>query len=211
MFTNDTTSGHSSMHLLLTTLQPVDLQSTCPKIGFVKHAHRHAPQDLVGTRPTVNPHTPALTADSERSHLLRAAHNYRLPVAHTHAPQTLVHHIHSVQSERAVTDVVESDSYTRLGHLQSQMTSVAAKIYHQLHWSVTPAGQMQGPGSIAARGIGFVGGWGSCTLRAGRSANDAWFPGVQVVAELGMDPVVIGAIEGFALAVTMHHLRLVLK
>lgn len=201
------------MHFLLTTSQPVDLQSTCPQIDFVKHARRHAPQDLVGTRPTVNSHTLALTADPERSHLLRAAHNHRLPAAHTHAPQTLVQHIHSVQLERAVADVVENYNYTRLGHLQSQITSVAAKIYHQLDWSATPAGQMQGLGSMAARGIGFVGGWGSCTWRAGRSAIDAWFPGVQVVAEpaLGMDPVVIGAIEGFALAVTMHHLRLALK
>jgi hypothetical protein len=117
MVTNDTTSGLSSMHLLLTMSQPVDLQSTCPKIGFVKHAHCHAPQDPVGTRPTVDSHTLVLSADSERSHLLQVAHNHRLQAAHTHAPQTLVQHIHSVQLERAVADVVESDSYTRLGHL----------------------------------------------------------------------------------------------
>lgn len=30
-------------------------------------------------------------------------------------------------------------------------------------------------------------------------------------AELGMDPVMVGAIEGFALAVTVYHLRLALK
>lgn len=84
------------MHLLLTTSQPVDLQSTYPKIGFVKHAHYHAALDLVGTRPTAGSHTLALTADSEHSHQLQAAHNHRLPAAHTHDPQTPVQHIHSV-------------------------------------------------------------------------------------------------------------------
>lgn len=167
----------------------------------------------MNTRPTVNSHTLALTADSERSHLLQAARNHRLLAAHTHAPQTPAQHIHSVHLERAVADVMQNDSYTGLGHLQSQMTSAAAEIYRQLHWSVTPVEQMQGLGSMAARGIGFVGGWGSCTLRDGRSAIDAWLPGVQVVAEpeLGMDPVMIGVIEGFALVVTMCHLRLAQK
>jgi hypothetical protein len=104
---------------------------------------------------------------------------------------------------------MENDNYTGLGHLQSQMTSVAAEIHHQLHWSVTPAGQMQGLGSMIA-GIGFVGGWSSCTLHSGRSSIDVWPPGVQVVAEpeLDMDLVMIGAIVRLALAVTMHHLRL---
>lgn len=107
---------------------------------------------------------------------------------------------------------MENDEYTGLGHLQSQMTSDAAEIYHQLHWLVTPAGQMQGLGNTAA-GIGFVGDWGSCTLLAGRSAIDAWLPGVQVVAEpeIGMDLAMTGAIVGLALAVTMHHLRLAPK
>jgi hypothetical protein len=107
---------------------------------------------------------------------------------------------------------MENGSYTGLGHLQSQMTPVAAEIYHQLHWSVTPAGQVQGLGSMTV-GIGFVGGWGSCTLHSGRSAIDAWLPGVQVVAEpeFDMDLVMIGAIAGLALAVTMHQLRLAPK
>jgi hypothetical protein len=95
MFTNDITSVHASMHLLLTTSQPADLQSTCPKIDFVRHAHYHAPRDLVYTRPTAGSHILAPTADSEHGHLLQAAHNHHLPAAHTHAPKTLVQHIHS--------------------------------------------------------------------------------------------------------------------
>lgn len=167
----------------------------------------------MGTHPTVKSHTLALTADSERSHLVHAAHNHHSLAAHTHAPQTPAQHIHSVRLEKAVADVMQNDSYTWLGQLQSQMTSVAMEIYRQLHRSVIPVGQMQDLGSMAARGIGFVGGWGSCTLRAGRLAIDAWLPDVQVVAEpeLGMDPVMVGVIEGFAPAVTMRHLRLALK
>lgn len=206
------------MHLLLTTSQPVDLQSTCPKIGFVKHAHHHAPQDLVGTRATVNSHALALIADSEHSYLLQMAHNHRLPAAHTRAPQTPVQHIHSVQLERVVAEVMENDSYMRPGHLQLQTMSVVVKVCHQLQWSVIPvgltsAGQMQGLDSMAAGSIGFVGSWGSCTLRAGKSAIDVWLPAVQVIAEpeLGMDPVMVGAIEEFALAATVHHLRLAPK
>lgn len=146
---------------------------TCPEIGFVKYAHYHVLRDLGGTRPTENSHTLALTVDSERSHLVRAPHNHRLPAAHTHVPQTPVQHIHSVQLEGSVADAMENDSCTGLGHLQSQMMPVAAKTCHQLHWSVTPAGQMQGLGSMAARDIGFVGGWGPCTRRAGRSTIGA--------------------------------------
>jgi len=84
---------------------------------------------------------------------------------------------------------------------------VAAKIYHQLHWSGTPAGQMQGLGSMVVRGIDLVGGQDSCTLGVERSAIGARLPGVQVVdePELGTDPVMIGAIGRFALAVTMYH------
>lgn len=50
-------------------------------------------------------------------------------------------------------------------------------------------------------------------MRAGKSAIDAWLPAVQVIAEpeLGMDPVMVGAIEGFALVATVHHLRLAPK
>lgn len=93
------------------------------------------------------------------------------------------------------------------------MTSVATETLRQLHCLVTSAEQMQGLGSTAARGIGFVGDWGSCTMHAGRSAIDARLPGVQVVAELelGMDPAMTGTIGGFSLAVTMHPLRLALK
>lgn len=104
------------------------------------------------------------TVSSEGSHLLQAAN--------TRAPQTPVQRVHPVQLERAVADAVENDSYMALGHLQSQMSFVAAKIHHQLDWLVTPVGQMQDLGSMTAMGIDLVGGWGSYTVRAGRLVID---------------------------------------
>jgi hypothetical protein len=88
----------------------------------------------------------------------------------------------------------------------------AVKTHHHLKHSATSVGQTQGLGGMAVMGIGLVADWDSCRADAGEEI-DAWFLDVLVVVEpeRGMHLVMVGSIEGFALAVALRLLRLALK
>jgi hypothetical protein len=63
-----------------------------------------------------------------------------------------------------------------------QLPISAVKAHRHLKHSTATVGQTQGLDSMAAMGIGFVAGWGSC--RVDVVAIDAWFLDVLDVAEL---------------------------